>query len=83
MCAGVLVCHCGLMYGLPMLPESAMEYPDLFYIVLAGVLCITLILTAYFDQRTRGATLGFVLGLFFSPALMLVSALTIQLFYVL
>ena len=79
-CAGVLTGHCGLMYGLPMLPEGALELPELFYIVLAGVLCISLILTAYVDQRRRGSGLGFVLGLFFSPGLMMTVGLTVTFF---
>ncbi|MFI4853905.1 MAG: hypothetical protein ACIAQF_02865 [Phycisphaerales bacterium JB065] len=76
-CAGVLVGHCGLVYGLPLLPEGVSELPDLFYIVLAGVLCISLILTAYVDQRKRGSGLGFVLGLFFSPASMIAIGITV------
>ena len=81
MCAGVLLGHCGLMYGLPLLPPSATELPILFYLVLTGALCITLILTAYVDQRKRGPRLGFVLGLFFSPAIFIVNGLVVTVIY--
>ncbi|MFU8829035.1 MAG: hypothetical protein ACNA8P_06310 [Phycisphaerales bacterium] len=45
------------------------------------VLSISLIIIAAIDRRKRGSPLGFVLGLYFSPALMIVIALSIQFAY--
>jgi len=77
-CTGVLTGHAALMYGLPMLPEGASELPDLFYICLAIVVSVSLVLIAAVDRRKQGSPLGFVLGLYFSPALMVLAVFAVH-----